>query len=95
VATALGVLLAISPWLGLLIMLTWALVFVATKYSSLAAIVAAILLPIYAASLDWFEAYRDYEIVFIFLAVMLVWRHRTNIQKLLNGTESGFGKKKP
>jgi glycerol-3-phosphate acyltransferase PlsY len=93
VATALGILLAISPWLALLIMLTWILVFAATRYSSLAAIVASILLPIYAASLNWFEAYRDYEIVFLFLAVMLVWRHRTNIQKLLNGTESGFGKK--
>ncbi|TSA58305.1 MAG: glycerol-3-phosphate 1-O-acyltransferase [Methylophilaceae bacterium] len=94
VATALGVLLAISPWLGLLVIGTWILVFAITKYSSLAAIVAAMLLPIYAASLDWFEAYRDYEMVFIFLAVMLVWRHRSNIHKLLNGTEDGFGKKK-
>ena len=94
VATALGILLAISPWLGLLIIITWLLVFAATKYSSLAAIVASILLPVYAASLNWFEAYRDYEIVFVFLALMLVWRHRSNIKKLLDGTESGFGKKK-
>ena len=94
VATALGILLAISPWLGLLIMGTWILVFAITKYSSLAAIIASILLPIYAASLNWFEAYRDYEMVFIFLAVMLVWRHRSNIHKLLNGTEAGFGKNK-
>ena len=91
VATALGVVLAISPMLALFLVLVWVVVFALTKYSSLAAIVSALLLPIYVWS--WLEAYQDYELVFIFISVMLIWRHRTNIQKLLNGTEAGFGKK--
>ena len=91
VATALGVVLAISPMLALFLVLVWVVVFALTKYSSLAAIVSALLLPIYVWS--WLEAYQDFELVFIFISVMLIWRHRTNIQKLLNGTEAGFGKK--
>lgn len=91
VATALGVVLAISPTLALFLVLVWVVVFALTKYSSLAAIVSALLLPIYVWS--WLEAYQDYELVFIFISGMLIWRHRTNIQKLLNGTEAGFGKK--
>lgn len=91
VATALGVVLAISPMLALFLVLVWVVVFALTKYSSLAAILSALLLPIYVWS--WLEAYQDYELVFIFISVMLIWRHRTNIQKLLNGTEAGFGKK--
>lgn len=92
VATALGVVLAISPLLALALLVTWVVVFAMTKYSSLAAIVSAILLPIYVWS--WVDAYKDYEMTFVVISVMLVWRHRSNIHKLLNGTESGFGKKK-
>ena len=92
VATALGVVLAISPMLALLLVLVWVVVFLLTKYSSLAAIISALALPIYVWS--WLEAYQDYELVFIFISAMLIWRHRSNIQKLLNGTEAGFGKKK-
>jgi glycerol-3-phosphate acyltransferase PlsY len=92
VATALGVMLAISPLLGLAAMATWIVVFALSRYSSLAAIVAAALAPVYA----WFilSAYKDYVITVTVMAIMLVWRHRSNIQKLLAGTESGFGKKK-
>jgi glycerol-3-phosphate acyltransferase PlsY len=92
VATALGVMLAISPLLGLAAMVTWVVVFAVSRYSSLGAIVAAVLTPIYA----WFllSAYKDYVIAVTIMAVMLIWRHRSNIQKLLAGTESGFGKKK-
>jgi glycerol-3-phosphate acyltransferase PlsY len=92
VATALGVVLAISPMLALLLVLVWVVVFLLTKYSSLAAIISALALPIYVWS--WLEAYQDYELVFIFISAMLIWRHRSNIQKLLKGTEAGFGKKK-
>jgi glycerol-3-phosphate acyltransferase PlsY len=92
VATALGVVLAISPMLALLLALVWIVVFLLTKYSSLAAIISALVLPIYVWS--WLEAYQDYELVFIFISAMLIWRHRSNIQKLLNGTEAGFGQKK-
>lgn len=90
VATALGVMLAISIWLGLAALITWALVFAVTRYSSLAAVVAAALAPVYA----WFLLpYKNYVLMMLVMSVMLIWRHKSNIEKLLNGTESGFGKK--
>lgn len=92
VATALGVMLAISPLLGVAALLTWVLVFAVSRYSSLGAIVAALLAPVYA----WYLLpYQDYVIAVLVMSVFLIWRHRTNIQKLIAGTESGFGKKKP
>lgn len=91
VATALGVMLAISPLLGLAAIVTWVLVFAISRYSSLGAIVAAALAPVYAWVL--LSAYKDYVITVLVMSLLLIWRHRTNIQKLLAGTESGFGKK--
>ncbi len=90
VATALGVMLAISLMLGLAALVTWAIVFAISRYSSLAALVAAALSPLYAWLL---LPYKDYVIMMIVIALMLIWRHKSNIQKLLAGTESGFGKK--
>ena len=90
VATAFGVMLAISPMLGLATMITWILVFAIFRYSSLGAIIGAALAPVYA----WFLLpYKDYLLMIFVMAVMLVWRHKTNIQKLFAGTESGFKKK--
>jgi acyl phosphate:glycerol-3-phosphate acyltransferase len=91
VATALGVMLAISPMLGLAALLTWVVVFAISRYSSLGAIVAAALAPVYAWVL--LSAYKDYVITVLVMSLLLIWRHRTNIQKLLAGTEAGFGKK--
>jgi len=91
VATALGVMLAISPLLGLATLVTWVLVFAISRYSSLGAIVAAALAPVFAWLL---LPYKDYVITVLIMAAFLIWRHRSNIQKLLAGTESGFGKKK-
>lgn len=90
VATALGVLLAFSGWLGLAVLLTWALVFALWRYSSLAALVAASMAPLYAWYLLPSESYVWTALV---LALFLIWRHRSNISKLLAGTEAGFGKK--
>ena len=90
VATALGVMLAVSGWLALACLVTWVIVFAIGRISSLSAIVAASLSPIYA----WFLLpYKDYVLMVLVMAVMLVWRHKTNIQKLLAGTESGFKSK--
>ena len=90
VATALGVMLAVSPMLGLACLLTWALVFAISRLSSLSAIVAAALSPVFAWLL---LPYKNYVLMVLVMAVMLVWRHKSNIQKLLNGTESGFKKR--
>ena len=90
VATALGVMLAVSSMLGLACLLTWALVFAISRLSSLSAIVAAALSPVFAWLL---LPYKNYVLMVLVMAVMLVWRHKSNIQKLLAGTEAGFGKK--
>ena len=91
VATALGVMLAVSVWLGLAALVTWALVFAISRTSSLSAIVAAAASPFFAAWL--LLPYKDYVLMVLLMSVMLVWRHKSNIQKLLNGTEAGFKKK--
>ncbi len=91
VATALGILLAASVWLGLTVAATWLLVFAMFRISSLAALTAALLAPLFA-SLMLPGIYVGMVIV---LSVLLIWRHRSNIQKLLRGTEAGFGKQPP
>lgn len=91
VATALGVMLAIHPMLGVAALITWIVVFTLSRYSSLSAIIAAAAAPVYA----WFLLpYKDYVLMVVVMSVLLIWRHKTNIQKLLAGTESGFGRKK-
>lgn len=90
VATALGVLLALNLWLGLACAATWLLVFAITRVSSLSALVAAGLSPVYAW---WIEG----EIVAILaiagLAGLIFWRHKANIARLLSGEESAFRKR--
>lgn len=91
VATALGVMMAVSVDLGLAAMITWVVVFAITRISSLSALVAALLAPVFAYYL---LPYKDYVLMTFVLSALLIWRHKTNIQKLLAGTESGFSKKK-
>ncbi|MBC7787324.1 MAG: glycerol-3-phosphate 1-O-acyltransferase PlsY [Methylophilaceae bacterium] len=91
VATALGVLLAFSGWLGLSVLVVWAIAFAIWRYSSLAALIAAGIAPISA----WFLLpYKGYAATAFILALLLIWRHKSNIQKLINGSESGFSDKK-
>lgn len=90
VATALGVLLALSPWLGLAVLLVWVLVFAVWRYSSLAALVAAALAPLYAF---WQFGAEPRAWLVLLMAALLIWRHKSNIRKLLAGEESGFGRK--
>jgi glycerol-3-phosphate acyltransferase PlsY len=90
VATALGVLLAFSAWLGLAVLIVWALAFAIWRYSSLAALIAAGISPLFAW---WLLPYMGYGTTALILALMLTWRHKTNIEKLMAGTESGFKKK--
>jgi glycerol-3-phosphate acyltransferase PlsY len=97
VATALGVLMGVSPILGVAIALTWLGVAWFFRYSSLAALLAAVFAPVYyalAADELW---WRFDEALFGMLCVMgllLVWRHRDNVNRLLAGTESKLGAKK-
>ncbi|HYD33397.1 MAG TPA: glycerol-3-phosphate 1-O-acyltransferase PlsY [Methylophilaceae bacterium] len=89
VATALGILLALSPWVGLSALLTWIITFAIWRYSSLAALVAAGLAPIYVII---FLDYKGFMVTSVLISLLLFWRHRGNIQKLTQGNEAGFGK---
>ena len=91
VATALGVLLGVSWPVGVLAMVTWLTVALLLRYSSLAALVAAALAPITA----WFLATPETATLALFLAILIFVRHHENIRRLLNGTESRIGQKKP
>lgn len=96
VATALGVLLGISGWLGLATVLTWVIVAVFFRYSSLAALVASIFAPVYyvlCSGIVW-DAETPITAAIVVMAILLVWRHRENIQRLMAGKESKLGKKK-
>lgn len=90
VATAVGILLAFSPALAGLALLSWLAIFALTRFSSLAALTAAALAPGFA----WLLLPQvSYILVVFILSLLLIWRHRSNIRKLLDGTEAGFGKK--
>ncbi|UVA78554.1 glycerol-3-phosphate 1-O-acyltransferase PlsY [Pandoraea commovens] len=91
VATAAGVLFAISPILGLAVMATWLIIAIFFRYSSLAALVAAVFAPLYYVFMYGFGPYSPAVIV---MAVLLVYRHRANIGKLIAGKESRIGQKK-
>lgn len=96
VATALGVLLALQPWLALATAATWLIVALVTRYSSLAAILAAIFAPFYYILGDK-VAWRADALtisVIVFISVLLLARHRENIARLLAGKESRIGSKK-
>ena len=88
VATAAGIMLALNVWLGLVVVATWLLTFALSRYSSLSALLAAVLAPLYAAI---FLA-PLYVGMLVVLAGLLIWRHRANIRKLLQGEESSFKK---
>lgn len=89
VATALGVLLAISPWLGLATLASWLIVFALTRISSLAALTAATLAPILGSYLIG-GALPVAALCII--SALIFWRHRTNIRRLLAGEEGRFAK---
>lgn len=91
VATALGILLAISGWLGLATLATWLIIAFFFRYSSLAAIVASVFAPLYCFFLFGMSAALP---AVILMSALLVWRHKENIRKLRNGTESKIGAKK-
>jgi glycerol-3-phosphate acyltransferase PlsY len=91
VATALGVMLGFSPAFAGIAALTWVAVVLLTRYSSLAALIAAVEAPLLA-----FWLFDDPVIVasVLVMTVTLVVRHRSNIRNLIAGTESKIGKSK-
>jgi glycerol-3-phosphate acyltransferase PlsY len=88
VATALGVLLALNVWLGLGGLATWLLTAVVFRYSSLAALTASVATPVYAILLG---LPQEWVLASGILSLLLVWRHKRNIQNLLAGKETKIG----
>ncbi len=92
VAVGAGILIGLLPLTAVIGLIIWAICFQASRYVSLASIIAAISLPIttrllqgYLSPLFWFT---------LILALIAIWRHRGNMQRLLAGTESRFERKK-
>jgi glycerol-3-phosphate acyltransferase PlsY len=84
VATTLGLTLSLTWILGLVVSATWFMVYKITKISSLSALVAAVLTPLYV----WFIIEDSALVgVFILISVILLWRHKSNIQRLMAGEE--------
>ena len=96
VATAVGVLLAFEPLLALATLVTFAIIVFFSRYVSLASMVAAVFAPAYYLIGDgvaW-TASGAKTLALIAMGLLLMWRHRENIQRLLAGTESKLGARK-
>src|SRR5687768_1220030 len=91
VATAAGVLLGLDAWLGLGTIVTWIVVALFFRYSSLAALVAALFAVFYSV---WLFGLAPVTAAVAVIAALLVWRHRANIARLVAGTEPRLGQKK-
>jgi glycerol-3-phosphate acyltransferase PlsY len=91
VATACGILFGINWILGLATLGTWIIVAVFMRYSSLAALAAAVFGSIYFVFLFGFQ---PMGIALLVVCLLLIWRHRSNIHNLMNGKESRIGSKK-
>jgi len=89
VATSLGVLGVYSPQTGLVTIIIWLMTVILTKYSSLGALISFGLLPL---SMFVFDS-PEKLIVAFFMSVLIFWKHRTNITRLINGSESKVGRK--
>lgn len=91
VATAAGVLLGISPALGGLVILVWLATALISRYSSAAAVTAAVAAP---ALTHWLTASDQWTVAVTIMVIVLIWRHKTNIIRLLAGQETRIGQKK-
>lgn len=97
VSTAAGAAMALCPPAVVIAGAVWAAVFFLSRYVSLASLAAALALPVSAWLLGYFQVVRffpPFGFVMILFALLAFWRHRSNIVRLMNGTESRFAKGK-
>lgn len=92
VATAAGVILALDPWIFLVVVATWLFVAIVLRYSSLAAVLAALAAPVATALIH--GGFGGLIVVIGIISFSLVCKHWPNIQRLLLGKESKIGSKK-
>jgi len=100
IATSAGVLLALMPFAVLLLLVVWALLFFATRYVSVASIGASAVLPMLTLWGSWHHGRiqdgtwnKPLFALTVIIAVSAIWKHRSNIQRLREGTEHRFTKK--
>lgn len=94
VATSIGVLIALQPWLGLATIVTWLIMAFFFRYSSLAALVAGVFAPLYylfGSGVMW-RAYTEITVAICVIVGFLFWRHRANIARLMQGKEPKLGR---
>jgi glycerol-3-phosphate acyltransferase PlsY len=89
VATALGVLIGLNLWLGLACLATWLAMAKLFRISSLSALTTAVLAPVYATLL---LGWGNTAIAVLALALLLVYRHKSNLINLVNGEEGRIGR---
>jgi len=96
VATFIGAVFGIEWMLGVGTGLTWIIIAFFFRYSSLASLVSAAFAPVYYLMTDHIAWYADTRIAaaLFVMALLLAWRHRENIQRLVQGKESKLGQKK-
>src|SRR4029077_375641 len=96
VATSAGALLALTPVATLIGVAIWIIVFWLTRYVSLASITAAVVLPIIILLVSWQDQNKIKPLVYssACVAAVVVWRHRSNLSRLLRGTEPRFSRKR-
>lgn len=90
VATAFGALLALVWQVGIAALVTWLAMAFAFRYSSLSAIITAVFVPVFTY---FFSGDLYYTGSSLLISILLIWRHRSNIKKLLNGEEDKIGEK--
>jgi glycerol-3-phosphate acyltransferase PlsY len=91
IATSAGVLIALIPWAFAIGLVTWIVVCLLTRYVSVASIAAAISLPF---STWAFGSSYTLLVMATILSVLAIYKHKPNIERLLNGTENKLGRKK-
>jgi glycerol-3-phosphate acyltransferase PlsY len=101
IATSAGVLLGLMPFAVLLLLAVWVLLFLTTRYVSVASMGAAAILPLLTLWGSWHHGRiqdgtwnKPLFIFTIIIAVLAIWKHRSNIQRLRAGTENRFKRKR-
>lgn len=100
IATSAGVLIAMAPAGIVILFLVWLIVFLVSRYVSLASIVAAAVLPLITIFGSWYHGKihdgtwnKPLFVFTVLIAVLAIWKHRSNIQRLRQGTENRFQRK--
>ena len=84
VATYLGILFSINYILGIVFIISWLIIFIISKYSSLGSILASLIIPIFI----FFNTKFENEYFFIIMFVLILFTHRENVKRLINKEES-------